>query len=262
MENNVGKIYAAISSIMAEIGAIAKDRKNVSQGYAYRGIEDFYNAIHPLMSKYHVFSVPKVLSKEREERTTKAGAALIYTMLTVEYTFFAEDGSSITTVVTGEGMDSGDKSANKAMSVAHKYALAQIFCVPTADMTDPEVDSHEIEAESKPSQEAEFLRDDLLTYLQTSENIVGKANADKLRESTRKHEGDTNWLKQALDRTIAEVKRQEGVLAANTTPPPNPLDTALGKLGKIVDAKTAGPQPAQQTQRELTLEQRGITDHD
>lgn len=265
MENNAGKIYAAISAIMSEIGAIAKDRKNVAQGYAYRGIEDFYNAVHPLMSKYHVFSVPKVLSKEREERTTKTGAALIYTMLTVEYTFFAEDGSSITTVVTGEGMDSGDKSANKAMSVAHKYALAQIFCVPTADMTDPEVDSHEIEAKPKPvakpipPQEAEFLRDDLLAYLATNENVVGKTKADILRESIHKHEGDATWLKKALDATIAEVIRQLAVLSANTTPAtaqPTPLDAALGKLGKTVGAKATGPQP------ELTLEQRGITDHE
>jgi CBS-domain-containing membrane protein len=107
-----------------------------------------------------------------------------------------------------------------------------------------------------PSQEAEFLRDDLLAYLQTSENIVGKANADKLRESIRKHEGDAAWLKQALDRTIAEVKRQEGVLAVDTTPAPNPLDAALGKLGKTVDAKAAGPQP------ELTLQEKGIYDHE
>ena len=249
-----GKIYAAISAIMAEIGAIAKDRKNVQQGYAYRGIEDFYNAIHPLMSKYHVFSVPKVLSKEREERTTKAGAALIYTMLTVEYTFFAEDGSSITTVVTGEGMDSGDKSANKAMSVAHKYALAQIFCVPTADMTDPEVDSHEIEAKPKPvtkpvpPQEAEFLRNDLLAYLVTNENVVGKAKADILRESIHKHEGDAAWLKQARDRTIAEVIKQLAVFSANTKPAtlsPTPLDAALGKLGATVGAK-ASEAPATQ----------------
>lgn len=218
----IGKIYSAIPAIMAEIGSIGKDRKNAQQGYAYRGIEDFYNVIQPLMVKHHVFSVPEILSKEREERTSSKGSVLIYTTMTVKYTFFAEDGSFVTATVSGEGMDSGDKSANKALSVAHKYALAQIFAVPTADMTDPEVDSHEVKARpelpAQSPQETEFLRDDLLAYLETSENIVGKANADKLREVMKKHERDAVWLKQALDRTIAEVRRQEMVLAATTTP--------------------------------------------
>jgi hypothetical protein len=110
-----------------------------------------------------------------------------------------------------------------------------------------------------PPQEAEFLRDDLLAYLATNENVVGKTKADILRESIHKHEGDAAWLKKALDATIAEVIRQLAVLSANTKPatlPPTPLDAALGKLGATVGAKAAGPQP------ELTLEQRGITDHE
>jgi hypothetical protein len=121
-------------------------------------------------------------------------------------------------------------------------------------MTDPEVDSHEIEAKPKPvtkpvpPQEAEFLRDDLLAYLVTNENVVGKAKADILRESIHKHEGDAAWLKKALDATIAEVIRQLAVLSANTTPAttqPTPLDAALGKLGATVNAK-AGEAPATQ----------------
>ena len=40
-------------------------------------------------------------------------------------------------------MDSGDKSFNKAMSAAYKYALFQVFCVPTEEMVDSEVDSPE-----------------------------------------------------------------------------------------------------------------------
>jgi hypothetical protein len=38
-------------------------------------------------------------------------------------------------------MDSGDKATNKAMSVAHKYALIQVFAIPTADDKDPENES-------------------------------------------------------------------------------------------------------------------------
>ncbi len=136
-------IHQAIPAIMAEIGSIGKDRKNAQQGYAYRGIEDFYNSIQPLLVKYKVFSVPTVLDQKREERPSKSGGILFSSIFTIAYDFFAEDGSSVRAIVVGEGMDSGDKSSNKAMSVAHKYALAQIFAVPTKEMVDPEVDSPE-----------------------------------------------------------------------------------------------------------------------
>jgi hypothetical protein len=149
-----GNIFTAIPAIMAEVGSIGKDRENKSQSYAYRGIEDFYNVLQPLMVKYKVFTVPNVIDQKREERESKSGGILTYTVLTIKYTFFADDGSSIETTVVGEGMDSGDKSSNKAMSVAHKYALAQIFAVPTKEMVDPEVDSPEPAPKKKPEYQA------------------------------------------------------------------------------------------------------------
>ncbi len=42
-------------------------------------------------------------------------------------------------------MDSGDKASNKAMSVAHKYAFLQVFCIPTKDDKDPEVDTPQVQ---------------------------------------------------------------------------------------------------------------------
>ena len=40
-------------------------------------------------------------------------------------------------------MDSGDKAANKAMAIGHKYALLQVLCIPTEDMVDPDSESPE-----------------------------------------------------------------------------------------------------------------------
>lgn len=137
-------IHEAIAAIVRETDAITKDRRNTQQGYQFRGIDDVYNAIHPLFARHGVFSVPTVTAERTEERTTKNGSALIYRVLTVKYTFYAADGSSIESVVMGEGMDSGDKASNKAMAVAHKYALMQLLAIPTDDVKDPEVDSHEV----------------------------------------------------------------------------------------------------------------------
>ncbi len=43
----------------------------------------------------------------------------------------------------GEAMDSGDKSTNKAMSAAYKYAAMQAFCIPTEGDHDTENQTHE-----------------------------------------------------------------------------------------------------------------------
>ena len=140
----MAKIHEAIADIMGEVGSIKKDRTNTGQGYKFRGIDDVYLAIHDLFVKHGVFSVTTVLEERTEERTTSKGAALIYRVLKIKYEFFARDGSSITEIVIGEGMDSGDKASNKAMSVGHKYAILQLLAIPTEDTADPESDSHEV----------------------------------------------------------------------------------------------------------------------
>ena len=132
------RIYGAISKAMAEIGAISKEKRNQQQGFQYRGIDDVMNALYPVLSKYGLFLTPEVLEHRREERQTKSGGNLIYSILTVRYTLYAEDGSNVSCVVIGEGMDSADKSSNKAMSVAMKYAMFQLFCIPTEEMIDPD----------------------------------------------------------------------------------------------------------------------------
>lgn len=140
----MSEIYTAINNIMAKVGHIGKDRSNQQQGFKYRGIDDAYNALNPLLAEFGVFTVPEVLEKTREERVNKNGTTLAFTCLRMRYTFFARDGSSVSAVVEGEGMDSGDKSSNKAMAVAHKYALLQVFCIPTEEQKDPDAESHEV----------------------------------------------------------------------------------------------------------------------
>lgn len=145
MENNVptGMIYSRISQIMRDCPAIGKNQRNAQQGYAYRGIDDAMNTLQNLLPKYGVFYVPEVLDSKREERTTAKGGTLIYSVLKVRYTFYAEDGSHISAVVQSEGMDSADKSSNKAMSAACKYALFQVFNIPTVEFVDPDATTPE-----------------------------------------------------------------------------------------------------------------------
>lgn len=146
MSEKVGQIYALIPKIMLEVGAVEKNRVNKPQGYSFRGIDDFYLALQIPMASNGVFVVPKVLEHTREERETKSGGRMIYTIMKVSNTYYAPDGSSMETITVGEAMDSGDKSANKAMSAAQKYSFIQLFCVPSDDDKDTENHSHELAA--------------------------------------------------------------------------------------------------------------------
>lgn len=137
-------IYSKIISILTQIEAIGKDRKNPQQGYNFRGIDDMYNELHPVFAKNSVFIIPKVTSSKREERPSKSGGLLIWTIVDVEFTFFTEDGSFIQSTMIGEAMDSGDKGCNKAVSAALKYALMQMLLIPTQDKKDPEDETPEV----------------------------------------------------------------------------------------------------------------------
>ena len=136
------QIYKSLCAIMKEIGAIGKDRKNVQQNFMFRGIDQVMNTLHPLLVEYGVFIVPEILESHREERQTKSGGNLIYTVHTVKYHFTAMDGSEVCATVIGEGMDSADKSSNKAMAVAFKYACFQLFCIPTEEMAKDDPDGY------------------------------------------------------------------------------------------------------------------------
>lgn len=136
-------IYQSITKIMEEVPSIGKTQKNKTQGFMYRGIDDVMNALQPLLAKNKVFIVPEILEQTREERTSSKGGNLIYSICKIKYKFYAEDGSSVEAITIGEGMDSGDKATNKAMAIAMKYALFQVFCIPTDEMKDPDSETPE-----------------------------------------------------------------------------------------------------------------------
>lgn len=151
----VPAIYGAILGVIKDVGAIGKNSKNAQQGFMYRGIDAVMNALQPALVQHGIFVVPEVLEQKREERVTGKGGNLIYSVIKMKYSFIAADGSRVCATVIGEGMDSGDKASNKAMSVAFKYACFQVFCIPTEEMKDPDADSHEPSV--KKEEEHEFI---------------------------------------------------------------------------------------------------------
>lgn len=180
------KIYEAIVGVMKDVGVVGKNDKNKQQGFMYRGIDAVMNALQPAMIKNKLFVVPEVLNEERTERQTQKGGVLFFTRLTVKYTFLAEDGSSVSAVVIGEAMDSGDKATNKAMSIAYKYACFQVFCIPTEEMQDPDAECHEVAPETVyvDSTKIKVLKERMEKKGVTEKQILDRYNVKTFEELT------------------------------------------------------------------------------
>lgn len=150
------KVYQAINAVQAALAVegISKSRKNEQQGYKFRGIDEVYNALSPLLAKHGLCILPRCTERVCVERTNAKGTALFYVTVRAEFDFVAsEDGSKHTVTTYGEAMDSGDKATNKAMSAAYKYAAMQAFSIPTEGDNDADAHTHEV-ASRQPANDA------------------------------------------------------------------------------------------------------------
>lgn len=179
MSNGNG-VYKAINAVQAALSktGISKDRRNTQgSGYNFRGIDDVYNAVAPLLAEHGLCILPRMTERVCEERQSRAGGALFYTTVKAEFDFVcAEDGSRHTVVTYGEAMDSGDKSTNKAMSAAYKYAAFQAFAIPTEG--DNDADAHTPEVAGR-NEARERERADWLARQKAL--IFGAANVGELK---------------------------------------------------------------------------------
>ena len=131
-------IYAKMANILKETKAITKSEKNQQQGFKFRGIDNVMNELHELFAKNDVFILQEVQDFTVDARPTAKGGTLFYTRAKIKFRYTTTDGSFVETVNVGEAMDSGDKGMNKAMSIALKYSLLQMFLIPTEEQKDPD----------------------------------------------------------------------------------------------------------------------------
>lgn len=154
------KVFQAISNVSKELiekGGIGKEKsekaksKTVPYGtpdYAFRSIDQVYNALGPALVNNNLVILPRMIDRQVTERISAKGSVLFNVVVAAEFDFIStEDGSKVTISTFGEAMDSGDKATNKAMSVAYKYAAFQAFCIPTEEtIQDADAENHEIKS--------------------------------------------------------------------------------------------------------------------
>lgn len=152
-------IGVAVLSIIREmsVSGIGKDRKNDQQNFKFRGIDDILNTLAPLFARERILVLPSYANRTVSEFQSKSGGRL--TNVTIEGTYklvSLVDGSELVAgPFVGEGMDSGDKATNKAMSIAYKYFAIQTFAIPVVGSDDPDFESHEPEPKARRQAEPE-----------------------------------------------------------------------------------------------------------
>jgi hypothetical protein len=174
-------VYKAINSVqaaLAKVGISKAHRNSQGAGYNFRGIDDVYNVVSPLLAEHGLCILPRMISRICEERQSKNGGALFYVTVEAEFDFVcAEDGSKHTVRTFGEAMDPGDKATNKAMSAAYKYAAFQAFAIPTEGDNDADASTHQVIPKSFRSSATMGAMDaiedsDRRTYLEMLASVV------------------------------------------------------------------------------------------
>jgi hypothetical protein len=137
--SEIPRVYAAISAVARSLArrGIAKQHTNAQDGYAFRGIDDVYGALSPLLARHRLCMLPRMLERGSVSHRSPNGELIFSVWVRAAFDFVSvADGSQHSVETFGEAMDLGDKATSKAMSAAFKYAAMQTFCIPVAGEAD------------------------------------------------------------------------------------------------------------------------------
>ena len=133
------EIAKAIVGVMTEVKKLSREGDNKFAKYKYTSVDQFYEALGPLMAAHHIFDVAieRSVSVETRETSDDYGKVKRSAWLSAEYDFwlFHESGASFGPISrTQEVIASGPQSYASAQSFAEKYFLRNLFKIPTGDV--------------------------------------------------------------------------------------------------------------------------------
>ena len=238
-EQTPGQIVELLAKASLAVKSVGKSGKNQKQNYNFRAIDDVVGAVNPALGELGITLTREILSIDRGEAIrTSSGGSMRVTVLHCRFTFTAPDGSSLVSEAIGEGMDSGDKGASKAMSAALKYALCHTLLIPTEDRSDPEWDRAKPDTSEEAQERREFDRakaslGELLKSRRDADRITVAEGALKLRDVGARIVQEV-YEKDALE-TLPEVERVRELIEAGA------FDLSTGD--RIPDAREHPPAP-------------------
>jgi hypothetical protein len=216
MEIKEGLIVRKMLDIYKEVPAIGKNNESTgSFKFNYRGIEDVYNKLSEIFVKHEVFTIPEVVKSELYVRETDKGVTL-HRVSEINFNFVASDGSFITSTIVGEGMDNGDKSTSKSISIAHKYCLFTMFMIPTDEVIDPDQDQYKVKKQEKTEAPAKkFGGSAFSSTIKKREPVTSESvKKEQPKETVKAQENEEenpfiNEIKHSVNGTIVSKKPEE-----------------------------------------------------
>lgn len=197
-------IYQRLLKITEELKTVEKNLSvPVTKNNSYKAVgeRDVLDAVKPLEAKYGVYSYAydrKIiengeLTSTRKDFQTGEVKELkqLYMRLEVVYRFVNVDNPEeyVEIKTYGDGIDSGDKAAGKAMTYADKYALLKAYKISTGEDPDQEA-SDELKSykdeKASPKQLAiisKYYKDDSLQKLLNANNIAKLEDLPKAKAS-------------------------------------------------------------------------------
>lgn len=130
-------LYQKLAEVALECGYVQKDGKNNFHNYKYASASAVLGKVNEALYKRGIATSVRydIVSRDKQD---KGWHTLV--QCTVAFHHRGEDGNveSVSSSAFGEGVDTGDKSIAKAMTMALKYTFTSTFAISTGD--DPEAD--------------------------------------------------------------------------------------------------------------------------
>lgn len=210
----------AMCRVMERVGYVQKDKQMQGGGsYKYVSVEAVIDALRPEMIRQQLVLLPvgvEPLNVEHFEG--KNGGRQNRTQVIYSFKMLhAPSSQAEPVVVIGEAIDVGDKSSNKAMTAARKYALLMAFNIETG--LDPD-DTPSASQERAASSPAPRQNPPATTAQKDNPNLRAQvaqafaqcqSRADYLRICTRiKDDVSAGVLSQADRDALAPIARETG----------------------------------------------------
>jgi hypothetical protein len=199
MERKEMNLFEKMLAITDEIGVVAKNLEVATgAGRSYKAVNerDVLDAVRPIEVKYGVYSYAKerhiitdeVLTKESTDRNGEAKKTNSFFMrveTVFEFVNVDNPEERITTVVYGDGIDTGDKAPGKAMTYSDKYALLKAYKISTGD--DPDKDAspetgYEVKVEKASASQIKLIKE-LVTDITSMLAYCGVENIEDITKS-------------------------------------------------------------------------------
>ena len=216
----ISKIAAAISSVMGEIGIIAKDGVNQFHRYRYAQMQDILQQLTPLLAKHGLMIVQTEVGRAMFDDDRAVSVQYRFTIAHSSGEIWPEHplqtGLSRCRDSKG-GFD--DKALNKCHTAARKYFLLALFQIPTGDADDADSGSNDGSERRPPRPAPNMMRslDETTNLPPTRDDAADQAAPPAEVQASTAQVGAAEVLDESPTERFSRLDRELGIAATKGT---------------------------------------------